>query len=222
MTAARSQSAVPAADRHRVVVFLGPSLPPGEARAILDATYLPPARRGDVYRALSTGPEAIVLLDGYFHGCPSVWQRELLDAIEDGVAVIGAASMGALRATELAPFGMIGCGKIFEWYRDGVIDGDDEVALSHRDAETGFAPLSEPLVNIRATIASAAQRGFVGPEQAAELVDHAKQLHYPERGYRRLLGSRITKGWPPGVASRLEAFLATGPSPRWPDTSIRR
>ena len=45
-----------------------------------------------------------------------------------GTQVFGAASMGALRAAELAPFGMIGVGAIFAAYRDGRLTGDDEVA----------------------------------------------------------------------------------------------
>ena len=97
----------------------------------------------------------IVLIDGLFHGVPAVWQREIVAAMDDGIEVLGASSMGALRAAELAHYGMVGHGTIFGWYRDGVIDGDDEVALLHGDAADGFLPLSEPLVNLRATLARA-------------------------------------------------------------------
>ena len=55
--------------------------------------------------------------------------------MEEGIQVLGASSMGALRAAELHGFGMIGYGTIFEWYRDGLIDGDDEVALWHEPEE---------------------------------------------------------------------------------------
>jgi len=188
---------------------MGPSLSADEARPLLDACYLPPAGRGDVYRILSAGPQVIILLDGVFHRSPSVWQRELLDAMDDGVVVLGASSMGALRATELEPFGMIGCGWIFEWYRNGTIDGDDEVALLHGDADNGFRPLSEPLVNIRASLSRAVREGCISAEQAGQLVNYAKQLHYPDRSYRRLLCSPITMVWPTEVVSCLERFLAT-------------
>ena len=35
------------ADRSHVVVFTGPSLHPSAAAALLDATFLPPVKRGD-------------------------------------------------------------------------------------------------------------------------------------------------------------------------------
>ncbi len=130
-------------------VFLGPTLRKDQACALLDAAYYPPARKGDVYRLIGSGVKTIILIDGVFDSTPSVWQRELLQAMDEGIQVLGASSMGALRAAELHPFGMIGYGTIFEWYRDGMIDGDDEVALWHGSEESGFRPLSEPLVNIR-------------------------------------------------------------------------
>jgi len=82
------------------------------AAAILDADYYPPARKGDVYRIISSGVKTIILIDGVFHSAPSVWQRELLDAMEEGIQVLGASSMGALRAAELHQFGMVGFGVI--------------------------------------------------------------------------------------------------------------
>src|SRR5690349_10228433 len=137
------------------LIFLGPTLPQAEATALLPACVRPPARRGDIYRALADGYTTIVLIDGEFHGAPSVWQREIADATAEGASVHGAASMGAIRAAELYTFGMMGHGRIFEWYRDGIIDADDEVALGYGPAELGYPALSEPLVNIRATLEAA-------------------------------------------------------------------
>jgi hypothetical protein len=144
-----------------VIVFLGPTLSRPEAAELLEAVFRPPARRGDIHRALRDQFRTIVLIDGEFHGRPSVWQREILDALAEGVAVHGSSSMGALRAAELYSFGMVGHGRIFEWYRDGVIDADDEVALTYGPVELGYPPLSEPLVNIRATLAAAVPSGIV-------------------------------------------------------------
>jgi hypothetical protein len=107
------------------VVFLGPTVPRAAAQSILRADYQPPARQGDFYRYLCGPRRTLVLIDGFFHAQPSVWQREVLAALAEGFRVLGASSMGALRAAELHRFGMIGHGTIFEWYRDGTIDGDD-------------------------------------------------------------------------------------------------
>ncbi len=193
--------------RRRIVVFLGPSLPANEASALLDADYRPPASQGDVYRVLASSVDTIVLIDGVFHNTPSVWQRELLDALEDGITVVGGASMGAIRAAELESFGMQGAGTIFRWYRDGVIDGDDEVALRHADIDQDFRALSEPLVNIRATLAAAVSEGCLAAEAAAALVEQAKAAYYPDRSYRQLLAGPLACGWPIAIRSRLTRFL---------------
>jgi hypothetical protein len=192
-------------------VFLGPSLRKERAAEIFDADYYPPARKGDVYRILASGVRTIVLIDGVFHSTPSVWQRELLDAISEGVVVLGASSMGALRAAELHQFGVIGYGRVFEWYRDMVIDGDDEVALWHGPEEYGYRHLSEPLVNIRYTLEGAVEDRCLTAEQADQLLRYAKRLHYPSRSYRQLLDSPVVKGWPQkDVANVRQYFRAHG------------
>jgi hypothetical protein len=138
-----------------IYVFVGPTLSAEEARKELDAVYLPPAAQGDVYRAARERPEAIGLIDGYFERVPAVWHKELLWAMAEGIHVYGSASMGALRAAELAPFGMRGFGATFEAFLHGDLEDDDEVAVMHAPAEEGYRPLSEAMVNIRATLASA-------------------------------------------------------------------
>jgi len=71
-----------------------------------------------------------VLIDGESHGHPSIWQGQIVDAMVEGAVVHGASRMGALRAAELHSFGMASHERIFEWHREGVIDGDDEVAFT--------------------------------------------------------------------------------------------
>src|SRR5262245_57987284 len=118
---------------HDTVVFLGPSLPLDEARRLLDARYRPPAAMGDGYRLVSARPRPrrIAIIDGYFERMAAPWHKEILWALEHGVAVYGASSMGALRAAELEAFGMIGVGAIFADFRSGRLTDDDEVAVVH-------------------------------------------------------------------------------------------
>ena len=101
-----------------IFIFTGPTLRPEASRKILDAIYLPPVSQGDVYRVAVKKPFAIGIIDGYFDRVPAVWHKEILWAMTQGIHVFGAASMGALRAAELAPFGMQGIGWIYEAFRD--------------------------------------------------------------------------------------------------------
>ncbi|MGA2447262.1 MAG: TfuA-like protein [Polyangiaceae bacterium] len=194
----------------RAIVFLGPTLPVAEAAARLDATYLPPAAQGDLYRAVMERPFAIGLVDGYFERVPAVWHKEILWAIKQGIHVFGAASMGALRAAELAPFGMRGVGRIYEAFRSGELEDDDEVAVAHGDAERGFIATSEALVNIRATLTSANGEGVIGSATRVELEKIARGLFYPDRSYARLLELAAGQGLSPTEIEALRAFLPQG------------
>ena len=176
------------------VVFLGPTLAAREAAALLEAEYLPPARQGDVYRAVrDRRPLAIGLIDGVFQQAPAVWHREILWALTNGVHVFGAASMGALRAAELAPFGMRGVGRIFEAYRNGrwpgfreAFEDDDEVAVIHAPPAAGGAALSDAMVDLRDTLLAAEAAGIVTRRRRDTLAAAMKALHFPERSLVRL------------------------------------
>ena len=113
------------------VIFTGPSLHPAEAAKLLDATYLPPIKRGDLEPLIASRPRAVGIVDGEFYQSLAVTPKEVLALLEAGVAVYGGASMGALRAVEMEPYGMIGVGSVFRLFRAGVLDADDEVALTY-------------------------------------------------------------------------------------------
>src|SRR5215510_3414244 len=161
-----------------VCVFTGPTISPKEASVELKAVYLPPASEGDVYRVALKKPKAIGIIDGYFQSVPTVRHKEILWAMSRGIHVFGSASMGALRAAELAAFGMEGVGTVFELYRDGVLEDDDEVAIAHGPAETGFVAASEAMVNIRQTLRRAELLGVISASLGAALEKIAKDLFY--------------------------------------------
>jgi len=173
--------------RPALVAFLGPSLPAAEARKSGSCAVLPPARQGDVWRALESGPRAIALVDGLFESQPSVWHREILDALSAGVAVFGGASMGALRAAELARFGMVGVGAIFRAYRDGLLVDDGEVALLHAGPEHGYHAFTVPLVNVRWAVAHARAERVLSGREAAALVAAAGRIFYMDRTWPAVL-----------------------------------
>ncbi|WP_224369762.1 TfuA-like protein [Hyalangium versicolor] len=192
-----------------LVVFLGPSLPAEEARKLANCRVLPPARQGDVWRALSLRPRVIALVDGVFEAQPSVWHHELLAALEAGVALYGGASMGALRAAELAAHGMVGVGRIFEGYRERVLVDDSEVALLHADAEHGYRPLTVPLVNVRHVVAQARAARVLNQRQARAVVAAAEGLFYQERTWRRILES-VRPSWPATTRGDWEGWFSRG------------
>jgi hypothetical protein len=192
-----------------VHVFLGPSVPIEDARSILDATYRPPVVMGDVYRAVRDGAEAIGIIDGLFEQIPSVFHKEVLFALEQGVTVWGASSMGALRAAELEAFGMRGVGKIFERYRDGIYEDDDEVAVAHAPASEGHRAISEAMVNIRETIARATEAGAVAPVHADQFIAIAKSAYYPERCWPMVWDAAKRGGMPVAVVDAARDYVRT-------------
>jgi hypothetical protein len=170
----------------RCTIFAGPSVRAEDRGVLPHARWLPPAQRGDVYLAAKNA-SVIGLIDGSFRTVPAVMHKEILWALAQGVAVYGAASMGALRAAELHTFGMIGVGRIYQDFIDGRLWRDDEVAVEHGPAKLGFPVLSEALVNIRATIAHAAGAGRISTETAGDLICTAGRIPYADRTYPALV-----------------------------------
>ncbi len=176
----------------RVVVFTGTSINYHDAKKILDADYRPPVKRNDLKKLMRNLPDIIGIIDGVFFDSAAVAHREIIDAIKSGVIVVGGASMGALRASELDSYGMIGVGKIYEMYRSGVLESDDEVAVTF-DADTMEA-LSVPLVNIRATLGSVVESELLEHEIADSMLDIVRKLFYPDRNYRNIVSGCMKKG----------------------------
>ena len=112
--------------------------------------------------------------------------------------------MGALRASELDSYGMIGVGRIYGMYRSGAIESDDEVAVTF-DAETMEA-LSIPLVNIRLTVKAIQEAGVFSDEQAPAVVGVARKLFYPDRNYRHVASECVKKGIFADAEELLELF----------------
>ncbi len=190
-----------------IYVFLGPTLSVAEARQTLDAVFLPPVEQGDIMRLLPRQPRAIGIIDGRFQFVPSVWHKEILAALQQGIHVFGAASMGALRAAELCSFGMVGVGRIFESYRSGAIEDDDEVAVTH--AEEGFRETSEAMVNIRDACAAAAEGGAVTDLDAEVFTKIAKSLYFAERTWARIFEIARDRGMERETIAAMDRFRRT-------------
>lgn len=189
------------------VVFAGPSLagvtpPPG-------VDLRGPAAAGDLYLAARAGARVIGLVDGVFEDRATTWHNEILWALDNGARIFGAASLGALRAAECAAFGMEGVGEIYARCVSGALDDDHEVALAHAPAELGYAPLSEPLINVRATVEAATAAAVLTPASAAAIVTVAEGLHFKELTWPRLLADAGAAG-EGAAAAALAAWLPAG------------
>jgi hypothetical protein len=168
-----------------IIVFTGPSLQPTEAKEFLEADYRPPVARDDVIKALRDNPDIIVIIDGVFHKAPAVSHKEIMEAIKKGVIVVGGASMGALRASELDDFGMVGVGRVYQDYRRGIIESDDDVAVVI-NPET-FEQLSEAFISMNYTFKAAMAKGIINKSDFETLIKTAKSIYYPKRNYNKVL-----------------------------------
>ncbi|MFJ5842216.1 TfuA-like protein [Streptomyces shenzhenensis] len=160
-------------------IFAGPTIAPAPIRALLpEAVLHPPIRHGDALRLGLEAGDRVLIIDGLWHQSLPVRHKEILMLLADGVAVFGAASMGALRAAELAPYGMVGIGRIFQGFRDGHLDADDEVAVLQ--CPDGKA-LTQALVNLRCAFQRAATARRITDEEAAALTELARAVPYTRR-----------------------------------------
>lgn len=171
----------------RKYCFVGPSLPDAaELAAGTGVRFMPPVAAGDLLRLNVRAGDVIAIVDGYFHQTRSVRHKEILDLLGRGVHVLGASSMGALRAAELDRFGMRGVGRIYADYRDGLLEADDEVTLLHSPREEGYRPHSQPLVCMRATFAVAVRHGVCDASTADRLIEVLARWPFGLRSYAAL------------------------------------
>ena len=199
-------------------VFLGPTLAVADAVPLLDAVYLPPVAVGDVYTLVrEAAPRRIAIVDGYFERMAAVWHKELLWAMEQGVRVYGAASMGALRAAELAPFGMIGVGTIARDFARGRLTADDEVAVVHGPAELGYLAMSTALVDLRAGLALAVRRRAITAATSTRLVELARAMFYRDRSWEALIAVGRQARLPARQLAALARVAAAAPSQKAAD-----
>ena len=181
-----------------LIAFVGPSISRAEAARVCPGLDLrPPIRRDDLYRERERGAWGFLIIDGVFMQEDAVSPREVVDVLDDGALVVGAASMGALRAADCWPAGAQGVGLIYRLYRLGVLETDEEVAVAV-GADGSDAAVSLPLVNVRYAVSRAVRRRLLDRATARRIVSAAAAIYYPERTWREVL--RRVGPLPPGLA----------------------
>jgi hypothetical protein len=177
-------------------LFAGPSLH-GLSPDLSGVSLRAPAIQGDIAAAVLEGATAIGLVDGNFEASASVWHKEILFALAEGVTVLGASSMGALRAAECAPYGMKPVGAIALAYASGALDDDAAVALTHGPAELGYLPFTEPMVDVEPTLEKLRALEILSAEEYAAVLSHSRRLHFKQRTDEAMFAA-----WP----ERLDAY----------------
>jgi hypothetical protein len=119
------------------------------------------------------------------------------------VLLVGAASLGALRAVELEKFGMVGIGKIFQLYKTGKVNADDEVAVTFA-SEGDYQLQSEAMIDIRYNLYLAHKKGVINEKAKSMLVRLAKEIYFPHRKYTYILEE--AKNRYPMLESEINSF----------------
>ncbi len=173
------------------VIFAGPSLPaPEAARRLPGARIEPPAARGDLDRLRAEGHGTFLILDGLFAHRLALPPAEIVAALRAGARVLGAASLGAIRAAECWPAGMEGSGAVYRLYRLRVISDDDEVAVA-TDPERSFLAVSVALVNVRFAVLAALRDGRLTRGEAEAILGHVRTSHFAQRTWPQALGEPV-------------------------------
>jgi hypothetical protein len=188
--------------KSKPVIFLGPSLSREKAREILDADYRLPAKKGDLLQLILKEVNIVGLVDGYFLQDYPPTPIEVYNLVRKrNVKVFGSSSLGALRAVELGKYGMIGIGKIFRLFRDGILESDDEVAVTFTDY-TNYK--SEALIDIRYNLFLAQKYNIIDSITGRSILKVSKQTYFPYRTYEDILDKCKLKY--PEINSKIESF----------------
>lgn len=173
------------------IVFVGPTLHGGATAGgrygTTDIVIRPPAQQGDIARAVLDGATMIGLIDGRYEDVAAPWHKEILYALECGVRVLGAASMGALRAAECAAYGMVPVGAVAARYLAGDLTDDAAVAQIHAPPEMGCIPLTDALVNLEATLDAAEADCIITAPEATAMRHVARGLFFKDRTLDRMI-----------------------------------
>ena len=204
-------------------LFVGPTLRRDGDRSALapEAAACRPSRRATSIAWRGGGRRRSASSTGTSAAPPPSGTRRSCGRSRRGCQCSAAPAWARCARRSCTLFGMRGVGRIFEAFRDGALEDDDEVAVVHGPAETGFVAASEPMVNIRATLARAPKLRACWAKPRAQAGGDAKALFFPHRRLARdacrpreisvRRGRACTRWrWLPGQARRPEARRRAG------------
>jgi hypothetical protein len=151
-----------------------------------------PAVRGDLDCLRDESPGTALLLEGHFGSRLSVSPAECRRLIFAGWSVLGAGSIGALRASELWNIGMIGVGEVFTMYRIGRLHSDADVGVIY-DAASG-STLTASIVHVRSILSELEHNALISPTAGRHFLKLANGINWTERYWTNLLYDWKTGG----------------------------
>jgi hypothetical protein len=170
-----------------IKVYLGLSLDRASASELLPgANIASPICRGDLIKDIDSDVHVVVIIDGKFHQKLAVAPDEILDGLSCGIRIYGAASMGALRASELRAFGMIGHGKIFEHIVATPEFRDDFLGQVFNDTEGAIKKLSHTYIDFYMNLIKLQRQGCITANQRTTLLRSYAGIFYADRGWPSL------------------------------------
>lgn len=167
----------------KTIVFSGPSISEAEVQRLAACTHAPPIKRGDL--AAFDDYDVFVILDGEFGQNLSVTPKEILAVLDRGKTVIGASSMGALRASELDRSGMIGVGWVYDYFRRSAVRRDADVALVYSPFD--FEPMTVPMVDVEYWMEQTSAAGWIRNKERTLLLKLARSIFFADRTLDRLV-----------------------------------
>lgn len=164
----------------KIKIYSGLSLNQNEISAIIpEAHFSEPIKRGDLQHDLEAGYHVIGIVDGVFYRNLAVSPTEIFDALRFGVQVFGSSSMGALRAAEMHPYGMIGVGRIFEHLKTSPYFCDEKLGQVFFDFEGRKTSLAG--IDFELFLEDAARRGKISSQLSKKLIRFYSKRHFTER-----------------------------------------
>lgn len=206
--------------RKQQCIFLGPTSNGCKPSADIDCYE--PASQGAIWHAVNMGYRRILLVDGMFGSVPSVWHKEILFALYNGVEVVGSSSMGALRVAELHEYGMKGIGTIQRLYRKGLFERDDLVAVLHGNAHLNFDPLTYAICSIVLSARKSVRSGIIPKDVGIKLCEIALGQNYRKltrKFINMYLGEYVDPFWKYYRCQKHEDYLSLL---RYAQTPIQR
>jgi TfuA protein len=138
-----------------------------------------PLARGDLLKAIKDECNVVIIIDGKFHHSLSVSPSEIMDGLRAGIRIYGSSSMGAMRACELEPYGMMGYGEIFNLIKAQRAFRDDLLGQVFMPDAPDRAHLA--FIDVYFNCETLRKQGKLRADDVRRVTKLYSSLHYSER-----------------------------------------